>query len=166
MPILRRDDTVQTAQGWAVAGAQVYYLTQPANTTALTPLATVYSDLAGDVGVNPQITDGFGHAVAYLDNSQLYTIVWKSPVIGQIIYTDQNVGNAVSSLTTSQQVPSGAIDGTNVTFTLAGLAPVLVLIQFNSALLIQGIGFTLSGTTITLAQAPQSGDVLNAILFS
>lgn len=177
MPILRRDDLVQTAMGQAVAGAQVYYLTQPANTTALTPLASVYSDLTGTPAANPQITDGFGHAVAYLDNSQLYTIVWVSPIIGKIVYTDQNVGNAVSSLSVSQQVPSGTIDGTNVTFAISITSnPVLLLIQFNSALLINGIGFTQSFAsgvvTIILAQAPQpaSGgnpaDVLNAIIFS
>ncbi len=32
--ILRYDRAVQTAQGQAIAGADVYFLTQPANTTA------------------------------------------------------------------------------------------------------------------------------------
>ena len=60
MAIVRVDRTVQTAQGQAISGAQFYVLTQPANVTALTPLASVYSDLSGTPASNPQITDGLG----------------------------------------------------------------------------------------------------------
>lgn len=172
MAILRRDDTVQSAMGQAIAGAKVYYLTQPADIQSLTPLATVFGNIDGTVEiVNPQITDGFGHSVAYLDNNQLYTIVWQSPFIGTIVYTDQSVGNAVSSITVNGGVPTGTINGVNVTFTLAWPAPpVFTLFLYNSASPQPNVGFTWvygSGTiTFTLAQAPQEGDSVYAIIFS
>ena len=60
MAITRIDRVVQTAQGQAIAGAQVYFLTQPANVETLTPLASVYSNTSGTPGSNPQETDGLG----------------------------------------------------------------------------------------------------------
>lgn len=173
MAILRRDDTVQTAMGQAVAGAQVFYLTQPANTSTLTPLATVYSDTSGTPAANPQITDGFGHSVAYLDNSQPYTIVWVSPLIGKIIYTDQVVGQSVGPITVTKGVPSGVIDGTNTVFTLPATPTIALFLQLNSALLIPGVGYTVDGNVVTLTQAPQNatqsppnGDYLYATVLS
>lgn len=174
MPILRRDDSVQTTQGQAVPGAAVYYLTQPANTTTFTPLANVYSDISGTPADNPQITDGFGHAVAYLDNSQLYTIVWVSPFIGKIVYTDQNVGNAVSSLTPILIGASdiqGDVNGTNAVFTLDFVSsPQILLVWQNSAFLIPGVGFTYTQAagviTITFTNPPFEGDVLSALILS
>ena len=102
-----------------MSGAPVYNLTQSANATTLTLLATVYSDTLGTPSLNPQTTDSFGHAAAYVNDSQLYTIVWVNTLIGQIIYTVQTVGNAVSSISISQQVSTGETDGTNHTFTIS-----------------------------------------------
>lgn len=54
------------------------------------------------------------------------------------------------------ETPSGAINGSNVTFTLANAPnPAASLILFlNKVLQIQGTDYTLSGATITMAVAP------------
>lgn len=157
--IVRIDRVVQTAQGQAIAGAQVYFLTQPADPETLTPLANVYSDLTGTPATNPQITDGLGQVGCYLDNGQLYTIVVVSPpqLVTQV-YPDQNLNSTTSSGPTPfGQVPVGTINGTNRVFTLP-VTPVQLTVWLNQPL-IPGLGFTagvISGVfTITFARAPQ-----------
>jgi len=171
--IIRVDRVVQTAQGQAVAGAQVYVLTQPADVETLTPLANVYSSTGGAAGANPQITDGLGQVGFYLDNSQLYTFVVVSPFLETQSYPDQSPGNSPSgsspfgggSVGTPGGIISGAIDGNNTIFTIP-VTPTLLYWQVNSALLVPGVGYTtavVSGVlTITLAIAPQLGDTLYA----
>jgi hypothetical protein len=163
--ILRVDRVVQTAQGQAVAGALVYFLTQPANVTTLTPLATVFSSAGGAPGSNPQVTDGLGQIGCYLDNAPLYTVVVVSPFLDTQVYPDQNLGNAPATSTTFAQAPAGAIDGTNRVFTLT-VSPTLLVLQQNIGVLVPGVGFTtaivLGVFTITFAIAPQPGDSLYA----
>ena len=93
MTIVRDDRWLTDAQGRALSGAQVYWCTQPASTAAKppSPLATVYSDLAGDALTQPVVTDGFGHAWAYLDNAVLYTVVMWHPLFGPnpVVLPDQ-----------------------------------------------------------------------------
>jgi hypothetical protein len=171
MAIERRDDWLTDAQGRALAGAQVYYCTQPANTSVIppSPLATVYRDIAGDAATNPQYTDGFGHAVAYLDDSVLYTMVYVHPLFGPnpVILTDQLIGGGSGggvANTPFAGVPSGTINGTNTVFTLtnggtpiADTTPAQVTVWCNFPL-IQGLGFSVSGNQITYATAPQVDD--------
>lgn len=165
MAILRRDDTCQDNTGNAIAGASVYYLNQPANTTTLTPLATVYSNTTGTPASNPQTSDGSGHAVAYLNSGQLYTIVYVYPNGTQVIYPDQFVGSPSGASTAfGPVVPTGTIEGTNRVFTLP-FTPSLLFLWDNFPLA-QGVGYTTSviaGTfTITTATAPQVGDTFIA----
>jgi hypothetical protein len=81
---------LQTATGNAIAGAQVYFLTQPANTTTLTPLAPVYSSSTGGAVTQPLTTNGFGMCTAYLAPG-IYTVCYVSQYTGQLCYPDQNV---------------------------------------------------------------------------
>ena len=55
------------------------------------------------------------------------------------------------------EVPSGAIDGTNVTFTLANPPDpgAALALELNGLDIVQGTDYTLSGNTITMAYAPQ-----------
>ena len=172
MAITRLDRVVQTAQGQAIAGALVYFLTQPADVDTLTPLASVYSDTSGTAAGNPQVTDGLGQIGCYLDNTQLYTIVVEAPQIQQQVYPDQSLaGGAGTGVTpfaygTSTNPPiGGVVNGTNTVFTLPIAPSTLVIVQFNSAALVYGVGYTtaiVNGVfTITLAVAPQAGDTLN-----
>jgi hypothetical protein len=163
--ILRMDRVVQTAQGQSVSGALMYFLTQPANTGALTPLANVYANTTGTPAANPQITDGLGQVGCYLDNARLYTIVVVSPLIETQVYPDQNLGNSPSTSAIFGQVPAGAIDGVNTVFTLT-VSPSLLFLQYNQGTLVPNVGYTtdvvLGVFTITLAIAPQVGDSLYA----
>jgi hypothetical protein len=148
MSILRRDDTVTNALGNAISGAMVYYLTQPADVSALTPLADVYSDTTGTTG----------HAVAYLNGGQLYTIVYAYPNGQQVIYADQFVGSSSGAPTPFGEVPTGTINGTNCIFSISkSLSQATVWLNFP---LIPGLGYTLVGTVLTYANAPQIGDSL------
>ena len=174
MSISRRDDFVTDAQGRALAGAQVYYCTQPASTSANPPgpLATVYSDTNGDPGVNPQITDGFGHAVAYLFSSQLYTVVVWHPLFGSnpVVLIDQAVPGdtaTLNGLTPFQGVPIGTVNGIKKVFTLAqGSSPIpsnpAQATVWQNFPLIVNTGYTITGITITYTIAPISTDTLYA----
>jgi hypothetical protein len=131
--------------------------------------------MAGDVGVNPVVTDGFGHAVAYLTAGILYTIEFVHPLFGSnpVILKDQQVeGSGGTGYTPFSGVPSGTINGINRVFTLTngGIAipnttPVQIIAWMNFPL-IQGLGFTVSGNQLTFAVAPQSGTTGDVIYAS
>lgn len=157
MSIVRRDDTVQNTLGNAIAGAQVYYLTQPANVAALTPLAPVFSDTIGTTATNPQVTDGFGHAVAYLNDGQLFTIVYVYPNGTKVVYPDQFVGRSSGAPVPFGAPPDGTIDGNNRVFTIPRVLS-QETVWFNVPL-VPGLGYTIAvggpGMIITYAQPPQ-----------
>ena len=113
MAIVRDDRWCADAQGRALAGAQVYWCTQPASTATNppSPLATAYIDLAEDPLTQPALTDGFGHAFAYLDDSVLYTVVIWHPLFGEnpVVLPDQSLaggGGGGSSLIPFAGTPS------------------------------------------------------------
>ena len=153
------------AQGQALAGAQVFYVTQPANTSVIppSPLAPVFSDPAGTASTNPQITDGFGHAVAYLTSGFPYTLVFVHPLFASpIVLPDQLVGGGVAAVIVPVE-PSGPINGAgtvgNRVFSVPtpSVNPSAAQLFLNGALVTQ---FTLSGTglTYTTPLPPQEGD--------
>lgn len=173
----RRDDWVTDAQGRALSGTLVYYCTQPANTsvTPPTPLASIFSNIGGTAEANPQVTDGFGHAVAYAEDSLLYTIVYSNPIFGAtpIILTDQSFGppgggsSGNVGFTPFAGVPTGAVNGSNTTFVLNNVStplpgPPVQLVFWVNFPLINGQGFTFSGNVVTTAQPPQVGDQVYA----
>jgi hypothetical protein len=88
------------------------------------------------------------------DNFYIYTTSWKGP------YSVSGAGISFSDAET----PSGSIDGVNSTFMLAHApspAASLVLVM-NGITLREGAGndYTLSGSTITMASAPETGTIL------
>src|SRR5882724_9593000 len=95
--------SLQTATGQAVPGAQVWILQQPANTTNLTPLATVYSNSTGTGGAitQPVLTNGFGECSVYATPG-VYTVVYISPYTGKLVYPDQQIGNPSNGLISFQ----------------------------------------------------------------
>jgi hypothetical protein len=100
--------SLQTALGQAVAGAEVYFLTQPANVQTLSPQASVYSSATGGAVSQPVLTNGFGECSAYLTPG-IYTVVYVSPLTGTISYPDQNiaVGGGTPGSVTFDEIGSG-----------------------------------------------------------
>ena len=66
----------------------------------------------------------------------------------------------------TRETPSGTINGSNVTFTLTA-TPTLLLFYRNGMLQLPGSGndYTISGSTITMAVAPLTGTVLEAVFW-
>lgn len=167
MAIGRDDRWLADAQGRALAGAQVWWCLQPASTSSLppSPTAVIYANLAASLTLTqPVFTDGFGHAFAYMDDSVLYTVVLNHPLFGPnpVVLIDQAIaggGGGGTSVTAFAGIPSGAIDGTNRTFTFAvPTAPSQTTVWLNFPLIV-GLGYTSSwaGGTLTIiyANAPQ-----------
>lgn len=99
----RIDFSLVTAQGQAVAGATVTVQNQSGGCGgAVTSNATLYPSSSGGTPlVQPLLTDGFGHAFAYVA-SNCYTVVYNSPYTGTQTFSDQFVfatGGAFCSLT-------------------------------------------------------------------
>ncbi len=90
----RKDGWVKSTLGQAIAGAQVYVCTQPANTAFAppSPLASVFSDSGGLAPITqPILTDGFGH-YDYYALSGFYTELVVTGGVIQRVYPDQMVG--------------------------------------------------------------------------
>jgi hypothetical protein len=173
MAIARDDRYITDALGCALAGVQVYYCLQPASTTVNppSPLATIYSNLTGTPLTQPVISDGFGHMDAYLDNSVLYTVVAWHPLFGTnpVVLQDQVVAGAGSGGSSSTPIQAstnagtitGAIPGAVFTLPSVPIAGSLIL-QYNGQVLTPGLGYSISGAVVTVANALQTGDNLNA----
>jgi hypothetical protein len=113
---------LQNAQGQAINNAQVWFLTQPANPSALTPLANVYTSSALTTPITqPVLTNGFGDCTAYLSPG-LYTVVFISPFTGTLIYPDQSlsIGGGVTQLIAGTGIslsPSGGTGAVTINST-------------------------------------------------
>jgi hypothetical protein len=167
MAIGRRDDWLTDAQGRALAGAEVFYCTQPATTSPLppTPLATIYSDMQSTVQAQPVITDGFGHAVAYLTANALYTVVYVHPLFGSpVVLKDQAVTIGSTLSLPVPVTPTPAPDGIIRDFVLP-YAPGFPLdgqLYVSGSYVKYGIAYTITGADIVWIGAvpPQLGDEL------
>ena len=186
MTTFARDDRyVQSPQGFSLSGAEVYWCTQPASTAnnPPSPLATVYADLGGTEPITqPVITDGFGHAFAYMDDSILYTVVAWHPIFGvnPVVLQDQAIpgagGGGGGGLQPFSGIPDGTIDGTNTVFTVVnGRTPLTVLPALSTAFLntalVLGAGYSLAVVAgqlqITYSTAPQpaSGSIPADVIY-
>lgn len=91
-----------------------------------------------------------------------------SPSVGdELTANEESVVQAIAAGTyfVENEVPSGTIDGSNVTFTLAGNPnpdASLELKMNGQYLKAGGEDFTLSGTSITMVNAPPTGSLLLA----
>lgn len=93
-----------------------------------------------------------------------YCNVAESGTLGTTAVTFNlvNAFGLVSSDLISHEIPAGAINGTNVTFTLANTPVGAIDLFLYPLILRQGDDFTISGNTITMAVAPLTGEVLAA----
>jgi hypothetical protein len=87
--------------------------------------------------------------------------------------TNKSISGASNTLTLLpvgvndlQETPSGTVNGSNVTFTLANTPPssTTVILMLDGLVQIQGSGndYTISGSTITMLTAPATGQKLYA----
>lgn len=133
----------------------------------VTPSTVSISDVAGlaeALAARPTRGQGFtpGRA-AVLDATGALSSA--SGGLGDCLRVDGTAGSCASGLSfVDMEVPSGAINGSNASFTLAHApAPASSLhIYRNGILLMAGFDFTLSGSTLTFVAGavPQSGDTL------
>lgn len=76
-------------------------------------------------------------------------------------------GGGGGSGTPQQEAPSGDVNGVNVTYTLSGtpVADEGVMLWLDGIMQYQGIGldYTISGATITMTTAPETGQTLWAV---
>jgi hypothetical protein len=74
-------------------------------------------------------------------------------------------GTATISSGYVQETPSGTVNGTNATFTLANTPGSSNTVELNQdgIILIQGTDYTISGATITTTTAPALGQKLRAM---
>lgn len=105
----RLQGSVNSAQGPALNGVDIFVCTQPATTSSIppSPLATIYSDNAGANPINqaltPVQTDGLGNWFCYAATG-VYTIVMFDPLnrIPTTIFIDQQVvspgGGSITSV--------------------------------------------------------------------
>lgn len=101
----RLQGSINSAQGQALDGVEVYVLTQPTTSTAIppTPLATIYSNSTGTVLANPVESDGLGNWFFYAATGT-YTLVVHDPIarIPDTVFPDQQVvtqgGGSVTSV--------------------------------------------------------------------
>ena len=146
---------LQNAVGQALAGVEVYFLTQPANVQSLTPLATVYANATGAGGpvTQPLFTDGLGQFSAYLSPG-VYTVVYVISTAGTFSYPDQNI--AIGGGTPGTVTFDGIGSGTNTSAAM--------VVGSGSSLVPSGSGIIaatkIGGVTVT--GAPGTGQVLTA----
>jgi hypothetical protein len=167
----RRDDWVTDAMGNALSGASVYVCSQPSNTSSIppSPLVQLYSDpLGADPITQPVLTDGYGHAF-YYTSPGAYSIIYYSPQIQTVILLDQLIVQPANTFATTWNndssnagTISGAVNGSNVTFILSAAPTPSASLLFTINGVVQ-YGWTISGSTVTLAVAPHTGNILNAI---
>jgi len=150
---------VQNAVGQALAGVSVYFLEQPADVDALTPLATVFLNSTGAGGAitQPLITDGLGQFAAYLTPG-VYTVVYVIPTAGIFSYPDQNIalGGGTPGSVTFDEIGTG----TNTTATM-GVGTGAVLAPTGTGIIqATQIGTPSAGVVVT--GTPGVGQILEA----
>ena len=168
----RRDDWVQDKLGNAQSGVNVYVCSQPANTHVIppSPLIQLYSDPAGANPITqPAQTDADGHAYYYAAQG-IYTIVYYSPYIQQVVLTDQIIVQPDGTIqpqfnldSTADGSMSGAVNGVNTAFTLSSTpASQSSLIIMVNGVIIFAYAYSEPTNTIILENAPNPGSVVSA----
>ena len=89
------------------------------------------------------------------------------PATGAVIRWNGTEYVPVAAPTYIDETPAGAVNGSNVTFTLSETPYTLVVLELYVNGLLQKLTthFSLSGTTITFVDAPATGDILTAAYY-
>jgi hypothetical protein len=165
----RIDEFVKAANGYAMANAQVFFLAQPANTSAFppTPQVQLYSDPFGLTPIpQPLVADGYGFVYAYVAAGTYTMVVALSNVI-QNIYADQSYGlSSAQVLFETNGVPNAnqgllnLVGAGDVTVNTNALGQT-VIESTGTALLGTGTGIYVVTAFSGVISAP-AGDILTA----
>ena len=138
----RTDGWVKSAQGPAVAGAQIYVCSQPANVASLppSPLVNLYSDPNGLVPITqPIITDGFGHYYFYAQPSVVTLVVGLGGIVQQV-YPDQSIGGASSGGTALTLETDGAANANQLVLNLKSGTGISLVSDANGGVTVNATG--------------------------
>ena len=144
----RINEWCKASNGYAMANAQVFFLAQPANTSAFppTPQVQLYSDPFGLTPIpQPLVADGYGFVYAYVAAGTYTMVVALSNVI-QNVYADQSYG--LSGASTAQiSLQTNGIPNTNQgLLNLVGAGDVTVNTNVLGQTVIESTGFVIPGT--------------------
>jgi hypothetical protein len=149
-----------------VPAARITGLATVATTGSYTDLTNTPTGLATETYVDTAISNLVNSAPATLDTlNELAAALGDDPnfattVAGQIGDLDTRIDALEDNAFITAEAPTGLIDGSNTIFTLAN-TPVAgsEQVYLNGLLQASGVGndYTISGSTITLASAPNSG---------
>jgi hypothetical protein len=141
----RIDEFVKAANGPALAGAEIFFAIQPANTASYppTPLVQLYADPFGITPITqPLIADGFGHVSAYVA-AGTYTEVVAINNINQLVYPDQSYG--VSSASTVFET-NGIPNSNQGLLNLVGSGDITITQNILGQTVVESTGVILPGT--------------------
>jgi uncharacterized protein YoxC len=164
-----------SGSGGSSGSGGTQYATLPISISQVTNLATDLNTINNTVSAlttqlnNLQSTVNSSGSLASLTT----TVNQLSSTVAGLNNSVSALSATVSTLTTSSlaafsdaETPSGAVNGTNTTFTLANTpaTSASVAIYRNGVLQSNGTDFTISGRTVTFASVsmPQSGDIIQA----
>ena len=173
----RIQGTINSAQGPALTGVEVYICNQPltsgAGVVPPAPLANLYTDSTGTIPLtNPVVTDGLGNWYAYLATGT-YTIVWNDLLnrIPVTTFADQNVtspgGGSVTSvaLTMDGVVFNSTVSGSPVSSS-GTLAPALLTQLANRVLAGPSSGSSATPTWRQLVANDFSSGLVSSVAIS
>ncbi|MGA3200610.1 MAG: hypothetical protein ABSD89_14580, partial [Halobacteriota archaeon] len=165
----RINEWCKASNGYAMANAQVFFLAQPANTSAFppTPQVQLYSDPFGLTPISqPLVADGYGFVSAYVAAGTYTMVVALSNVI-QNVYADQSYGiSSAQVLFETNGVPNPNQGVLNI----VGAGDVSVTLNALGQTVVESTGFVIpgtgNGTLVVTANAgvttAPNGDILTA----
>lgn len=171
-----KDATIANAQ-IAADAAIVYSKLSLSNSIVNADIATAAAIAYSKLNLAGSILDADIGSAAAIAQSKLALAITNAEVgTGAAIaesklsldYSTASLHSEIASAVTppeliEREVPTGAIDGSNVTYTLAHTLNANSECVFKNGIL-QNVGtgndYTISGVTITMASAPATGDVL------
>ena len=144
----RSDGWVKSVIGQAVAGAQIYVCSQPADISFVPPLPQValFADASGVTTLaQPVITDGFGHYDFYVPYGT-YTVVIVNGGKIQQVYADQTIGFSGGGAVSSVFGRLGNVDAQTGDYSVSQITGAAPLNSPNFTGAIQIVNAVISGT--------------------